>query len=159
MDIPENLFLAKYSAGHLNVEDIIAYVDEKLAAGFYSDRYIDILDASPRDWDEVSYLFELLMDEENTKVPSEEDAVWTILKYHLELIASDKLEPYLQFTKLLEDIQFYDCSENTKQYYGDSIGIHYLYAMYHHDCATKDEINRMIFKESRKWLDKYSANH
>jgi len=159
MDIPENLFLAKYSTGHFNVEDIIAYVNEKLAAGFYSDRYIDILDAKPRVWDEVSKLFEILMSEENKDIPSEEKAVWTILKYHIGLIASDKLEPYSQFKKLLEDIQFYDCSKNIKQYYGDSIGIHYLYAMYHDDCATKDEINRMIFKESRKWLDEYSANH
>lgn len=102
------LFLAHYTAGHLEVQDILDYVNSKLAEGFYSDTYIEILDAIPQDWDEVSKCFEKLILEERKSIPTLESAAMIILESHVKLITLGEVEPFSQFGKLLSDIQFYD---------------------------------------------------
>ena len=155
----EELFLAHYAAGHLEVKDILDYVNSKLAEGLYSDTYIEILDAIPQDWDEISKNFEELISEEKKSIPTLENAVMTILESHVKRIASGEVEPFSQFGELLSDIQFYDYYNKSEKYYGDFIGIQNLYARYHEDSATRAEINAWLVEESRNWLTQYSKNH
>ncbi len=155
----EELFLAHYAAGHLKVKDILDYVDSKLAEGLYSDTYIEILDATPQDWDEISKCFEKLILEEKKLIPTLENAAILILESHVKLITLGEVEPFSQFGKLLSDIQFYDYYNKSEKYYGDCIGLQNLYARYHEDCATRDEINNWLIEESENWLTQYSKNH
>lgn len=154
----ENYFLAKYVIGACETDDLINYANCKLDNGVYFDELLDIIDAEPKCWEVVSPLFEKLI----TQFPSFEDSINLIIKYHLKLIASEKIDPYIQFRQLLDDINNFDLHENVTKYLGDSVGIEHLYGLYYakDDLHLNDndgvvEIALLMQKESKKWLSEH----
>ena len=154
----ENYFIAKYVAGACETDDLINYANCKLDNGVYSDGLLDIIDAEPKCWGIVSSLFEKLIDQ----LPSFEDSINLIIKYHLKLIASEKIDPFIQFWQLLDDINNFDLHENVTKYVGDSVGIEHLYGLYYarDDLDLNDndgvvEIGVLMQEESKKWLSEH----
>ena len=154
----ENYFIAKYVAGACETDDLINYANYKLNNGVYSDGLLDIIDAEPKCWGIVSPLFERLI----AQLPSFEDSINLIIKYHLKLIASEKIDPFIQFRQLLDDINNFDLHENVTKYVGDNIGIEHLYGLYYarDDLDVNDsdgvvEIGVLMQEESKKWLSEH----
>ncbi|AYM86611.1 hypothetical protein [Pseudoalteromonas agarivorans] len=154
----ENYFIAKYVAGACETDDLINYANCKLDNGVYSDGLLDIIDAELKCWGIVSSLFEKLIDQ----LPSFEDSINLIIKYHLKLIASEKIDPFIQFRQLLDDINNFDLHENVTKYVGDSVGIEHLYGLYYarDDLDLNDndgvvEIGVLMQEESKKWLSEH----
>lgn len=151
----ENYFIAKYVAGACDTDDLINYANDKLNNGVYSDELLDIIDAEPKCWDIVSPLFEKLI----AQLPSFEDSIHLIIKHHLKLIAGEKLDPFIQFRQLLNDIDNFDLHENVTKYVGDNVGIEHLYGFYYardelevNDNYGVIEIGALMQEESKKWL-------
>ena len=154
----ENYFIAKYVAGACETDDLINYANCKLDNCVYSGGLLDIIDAEPKCWGIVSSLCEKLIDQ----LPSFEDSINLIIKYHLKLIASEKIDPFIQFRQLLDDINNFDLHENVTKYVGDSVGIEHLYGLYYarDDLDLNDndgvvEIGVLMQEESKKWLSEH----
>lgn len=154
----ENYFIAKYVAGACETDDLINYAHSKLNNGVYSDGLLEIIDAEPKCWEVVSPLFEKLI----AQFPSFEDSINFIIKYHLKLIASEKIDPFIQFRQLLNDIDNFDLHENVTKYVGDNVGVEHLYGLYYarDDLEVNDnygvtEIAVQMQDESKKWLSEH----
>lgn len=153
-DDSEDYFIARYTVGVCETEELINYANSKLSSGIYSDVLLDIIDASPRCWEVVSPIFEKLI----VHIPSFEDSIKLIIKYHLKLIASEKFDPFIQFKQLLHDIENFDLHKNITKYVGDNIGLERLYGLYYardnldiYENGITEIVSQMR-EESRKWL-------
>jgi len=154
----ENFFIAKYVVSACETDDLINYANYKLNNGVYSDGLLGIIDAEPKCWGIISPLFEKLV----APLPSFEDAINLIIKYHLKLIASENIDPFIQFRQLLDDISNFDLHENVTKYVGDNVGIEHLYGLYYarDDLEVNDnngvvEIGERMQEESKKWLSEH----
>ncbi|MGI2180394.1 hypothetical protein [Shewanella frigidimarina] len=154
----ENYFIAKYVAGACDTDDLVNYANYKLNSGIYSDGLLGIIDAEPKCWDIVSPLFEKLI----AQLPSFDDSIHLIIKHHLKLIACEKIDPFIQFRLLLNDIANFDLHENVTKYVGDNVGIEHLYGLYYarDDLEVNDnygvvEIGALMQEESIKWLSEH----
>jgi hypothetical protein len=154
----DNYFIAKYVAGACNTDDLVNYANYKLNSGIYSDWLLAIIDAEPKYWGIVSPLFEKFI----VQLPSFDDSIHLIIKHHLKLIASEKIDPFIQFRQLLNDIDNFDLHENVTKYLGDSVGIESLYGLYYarDDLEINDndglvEIEDRMQEESHKWLSQH----
>ncbi|MBZ6067939.1 hypothetical protein LA374_17235 [Aeromonas schubertii] len=150
----ENYFIARYVAGACDTADLVDYANSKLNNGIYSEGLLDIIDAEPKCWEIVSPLFEKLI----PQLPSFEDSINLIITYHLKLIASEKVDPFIQFRHLLDEIHNFDLTENITKYVGDNVGIEQLYGLYYarDDLEVNDnygvtEIAVQMQEESKKW--------
>jgi hypothetical protein len=156
----EQEFLAiKYAAGILHTKDIHEYVNAQLDKGEWSDVYLEILDCDPKCSGDTSTLFEKYLKEIGVVIPTLEDAIRSLVRYHIVLIASGTVDPCKQFTKLLEEIDNYDYYSKTQVYVGDNLGIHEMYGWYYEDYASIDQTNKGIFEESKIWVSKYAKEH
>ena len=153
-------FLAiKYAAGLLHTKDVLEHVNTQLDRGVWSDVFLEILDCDPKGWGDISELFEKYLKDIGKVVPGLEEAVRSLVEYHVTLIASGTVAPNKQFRKLLDDIDGYDYYSKTQKYLGDNLGIHNMYGWYHADYSTADQINDGILKESKLWVANYAEKH
>lgn len=156
----EQEFLAiRYAAGILHTKDILEYVNAQLDKGEWSDVYLEILDCDPKGWICTSTLFEKYLKEIGVVIPTLEDAVRSLVRYHIVLIASGTVTPCEQFRELLEEIANYDYYSKTQNYVGDNLGIHQMYGWYYEDDCSIEQINKGIFEASKIWVSKYAKEH
>jgi len=159
MNEPDLIFAAKYVLKAIGSEDIVKFADTKLSEGHYSDKYLDIIDADTKTWPELSHLLENALKESDLAIPSFEEAVWIMLKYHIELIASGTALPKEQFGHLLRDIEEFDLAKGITKYVGDNVGIALMYGWYYEDYESDEAINAGIKSECSKWLETYASKH
>jgi hypothetical protein len=154
-------FLAvKYSAGILNTKEIIEYVNAQLDKSIWSDVFLEILDSDPlADSGHISVLFEKYLIEKLECIPTLEQAVKALVNYHVCLIASNKVDPYEEFGKLLLALENYDYHSKTEHYVGDSLGISTMYGWYYDDYNNPKKVKEGIHKESKLWLSEYAKKH
>lgn len=155
----DEIIAAKYAVGALNTDDLVQFADRKLNECEYSDSYLAIIDAEPKVWDEISNYFKVALNEAGVSIPTQEEGVWILLKYHIGLIASGNVNAAKQFKELLNDIDNLDLHKDITKYVGDNIGIHSMYGWYYEDNVSVEETSKGIFEESKKWLAKYSKYH
>lgn len=155
----DRIFIAKYVVGKLNTEDLVQFADQKLTDGVYSEHLLNIMDDGPEHWNPVSEYFESFVEEKGYAVPSFEQAVWVLLRYHILLISQGNVSPSKQFRQLLDDIESFDLHKGIKKYVGDNIGIENMYGWYHSDCSTIEETDSGIFNESLDWVEKFKNEH
>lgn len=159
MSTEEEFLAIKYAAGILYTQDILGYVNAQLDKGEWSGVFLEILDCDPKGWVSISTLFEKYLKERSVAIPALEDAVRSLVKHHVILIASGTVTPCEQFRKLLEEIDNYDYYSKTQDYVGDNLGIHQMYGWYYEDYCTVDQINEGIFEESSVWVSKYAKEY
>lgn len=155
----DEVFIAKYVVSRFETEDLVKFADQKLTAGIYSEHFLSILDEDPKVWDSVSGYFELAVKELGHQIPTFDEAVWILLKYHISLIGKGEVNPTKQFRELLEDISRFDLHKDIKKYVGDNIGISRMYGWYHDDYSSIGAIDAGIFEESIIWLHEYGQKH
>jgi len=155
----DELFIARYIAGQKKSKDIVSFANIKLDSGVYQDEYLDIIDSELKVMTVLAPLFEKSVVSSGKVLPSIDQAVMQILEHHIALIASEKIDPYCQFQRLLSDIDSYDYLRKAKKYVGDSIGIHNMYGCYHSDDFSQKDINRALVKEAKSWVHKYGKEH
>ncbi len=154
------IVIARYVAGGLGTEDLVEYADSTLMEGAYSDYLVAILDETPKSWNTIAPLFELAVRDLGYPVPSFEDAIIQLVRYHLELIAAGTVEPLLELSALWKDIKRFDLHKDVKHYVGDAIGVDVLYGLYFAvddlEYSKRDggiqEIKSEIVAESERWL-------
>ena len=159
----DTLTISQYAVKVLSTEDLIGYANKKLDGGTYSDHLLSIIDQEYKDWNSTANYFEKFCTEQGLKIPSFDDAIMQLIKFHLKAISIEKHDPLERFGMLLEDIEHYDFYGVTKKYVGDSIGIHYLYGLYYEvDDLSDDEkekglkeIKERMIEESSKWLENH----
>ena len=155
----DRIFSARYVLNVITTKDIVEFADRKLSEGKYSDTYLDIIDADPKIWLELSPLLEIALKESGLVIPDEEQAVWIMLKYHIGLIESGSVNPKDQFESLLQDIEQFDLDKSNTNYVGDSVGIEFMYGWFCEDYESDSAINEGIKSECSKWLELYVAKH
>jgi len=155
----DEIFIAKYVAGRFGTEELVEFANRKLVSGVYSDYLLAILDESPKIWIAVSEYFERAIDEFGYKIPSFEEAIWKLLRYHISLISTGKVNPVEQFRQLLLDINRFNLHKGINEYVGDNIGIARMYGWFYDDYSSSTEIENGIFTESIKWLHEHESMH
>jgi len=155
----DTIFIARYVADRLHTADLVAYADEKLSKGQYSDHLLSILDQDPKVWSVISELFEKAVIDLGFTIPTFESAIWVLLRHHIGLISSGNVSPTKQFRLLLQDIERFDLHKGITEYVGDTIGISFMYGWYHSDGSNLVEIDSGIFSESKKWVQEYGIKH
>ena len=156
MNQVEQIFIARYSAKKLNTHDLVNFSDEMLSKGVYSENFVEILDAELKAWEPISSLFDMALKSIGYNKPDFNEAIWILTKYHVEIIATGKVDVVEEFSQLLEDISRFDLHKNITHYVGDSIGIAHLYGLYHSNYSFKSEIHGEMVSESKKWLEFYA---
>lgn len=159
MNEQDYIFAAKYILGAISTEDIVDFADRKLCEGKYSDTYLDIIDAELKVWTELAPLLEAALKESGLVIPDKERAVWTMLKYHIGLIESGRVNPKEQFGRLLQDIENFDLTKDITKYVGDNVGIESMYGWFYEDYESDAAINEGIKSECSKWIELYAAKH
>jgi len=160
MSDPEPIVIARYAAGRLSTEDLVEYADRKLVEGAYSDHLVAILDETIKNWDTISPLFELAVRDLGHSIPSFENAISQLVRYHIGLIAAGNVDPLLQLSILWRDIDRFDLHKDVRNYVGDAIGVEALYGLYFavddlNDSSRDEglqEIKTEIVVESGRWL-------
>ncbi|OCQ23786.1 hypothetical protein A7985_07555 [Pseudoalteromonas luteoviolacea] len=154
----EYYFVARYVVGTLNTDDLVNYANYKLNNGTFSEGLLNIVDAEPKCWEVVSSTFEKLI----APLPSFEDSVYLIIRFHLKIIASKEIDPFEQFSSLLSDLKYFDFHKNITKYVGDNVGLEMLYGLYYavDDLEPNDnygvtEIAVQMQEESKKWLQEH----
>ncbi len=155
----DEIFIAKYVADRFETEDLVKFADQKLTEGIYSEYFLRILDEDPQIWSPVSGYFELAVKELGYKIPTFDEAIWRLLKYHITLISKGDVSPSKQLREMLGDIERFDLHKDIKEYVGDNIGISRLYGWYHEDYCSIEETDSSIFEESIIWLHEYGSKH
>ena len=163
----DKLIIAKYAAKQLNTDDLLDFADRKLNEGETSDHLIELLYYKKREWNEIYPCFESAISEIGEGIPTPDEAIWMILRYHISIIANQENNPFKQFKLLLNDIEWFPYYEKTTKYVGDAIGIHYLYGLYYSpDDLGKENFDENIkiietkmIQESKKWLTVYMKEH
>jgi len=155
MNESDYIFTAKYVLGRISSKDILGYVDRKLTEGSYLDSYLYIIDAEFKTMPVLGPLLEAAIKEAGMTIPSFNEAVWIMLKYHINLMASGSVDAQKQFSILLYDIEVFDLHKGIKKYVGDNIGISLLYGLYYDDCSSDAEINKNLIEESKNWVNLY----
>ncbi len=151
----ESIFTAKYVLGRICPKDIVQYADKKLGQGFYSEAYLNIVDANIETMAVLAPLLEEAFKASGAPIPTLEEAAWIMLRHHIGIIAEGDSNPRKQFSMLLNDINSFDLRQNIEKYVGDNVGIANLYGLYHDDYATEAEIDLEFVKESRIWMGLY----
>ena len=100
-----------------------------------------------------------------------DDAIWDVLKYHISVLASNKVDPLIGLNELINEVHWnYDFYSKTKQYFGDSHGIDKLIGLYwgHDDLVSNptvvsyaekygdeaiEQIKRDIVTEAKEWIN------
>jgi hypothetical protein len=157
--ISDHIFAAKYVLGLIRTKDILAFADRKLSEGEYSDIYLDIIDAELKVWAELAPLLETALRDSGIDIPDVENATWTMLQYHISLIASGEVNPKEQFGYLLRDIGKFDLTKGINKYVGDNLGIEFMYGLFYDDYGSDAVINEGIKEECLKWLKCYSSKY
>lgn len=155
----DKIFIARYIAGKLDTEDLVEFANGKLADGVYSDHFLSILDETPKIWVPISDHFEEAVKEMGCEMPSFDDAIWRLVKYHITLISKGSVSPTKQFREMLNDIEGFSLHDGIKEYVGDNIGISRMYGWYHEDYCSIEETDAGIFEESLKWVLEYGEKH
>ncbi len=159
MNEPDHIFAARYVLSVISAKDIVEFADRKLSEGEYSDTYLDIIDADLKVWPELAPLLETALKESGLVIPKLDQAVWTMLKYHIGLIESGNVNPKEQFGHLLQDIEKFDLTKDITKYVGDNVGIELMYGWFYEDYESDDAINAGIKSECSKWLEVYASKH
>jgi hypothetical protein len=126
---------ARYVVGVLTPEQETQVADELLAAGVYTPAAGELeylrLQTHPGHPD-VDRAFLSMLDELGVKLPTRDDAVWLLARFHISRIANREIEPG-DGLRLLSDEVYMGASlyEQSKQYVGDSHGLQHLLGMYY----------------------------
>lgn len=154
--ISDHIFIAKYVLGLIHANDIIAFADQKLSEGQYSDIYLDILDSDFKTEPELAQLLEASLQDSEIDIPDLDHATWTMLHYHIWLISSGSVSPKKQFSDLLRDIARIDLTKGIDRYVGDKFGIELMYGWFYNDHESDAVIDEGIKEECLKWLACYA---
>ncbi len=122
---------AKHTMGRLHSDAIKATIHALVDEGFYLDEFLDALDAKRPRMDEVEPALLAALRHYGITVPSREQAVWQLLEFHLQRIASGADDPLDGLGKLMADVYWdYDFHTPTKEWLGDSHGIEQLIGLF-----------------------------
>lgn len=154
----DEIFIAKYAADKLDAKALVQFADNKLKQGIFSECLLNILDEEPKYWDSVAVLFEKAVNDLGYKIPSFEEAIWILIKYHITLISQGCISPTKQFREMLNDIERFDLYRGSGEYIGSNIGISQMYSLYHEQSHSIVEVNLRIYMESLKWVKIYCSD-
>jgi hypothetical protein len=154
----DEIFIARYAADKLDAKALVQFADNKLEQGIFSECLLNILDEEPKFWGSVSVLFEKAVNELGYKIPSFEEAIWILTKYHITLISLGCISPTKQFKEMLNDIDRFDLYKGSKEDIGDNIGISKMYRLYNEQHHSIVKANQGIYKESLKWVQIYCSD-
>ena len=168
---------ARHGLGTLNADDIKATIQALVDEGLYLDAFLEALDSDlhPR-MAEVLPAFLAALGHYHVIVPSREEAVWELIGYHLQNVASNHANALQELGKLVADVYWeYDFHTPTKNYLGDSHGIEHLIGLYWSADDMRErpqeisvngmrgeeawsELNRQIVIEAKRWLLNQPSN-
>lgn len=154
----DEIFIARYVADKLDAKDLVQFADNKLKQGIFSECLLNILDEEPKFWGSVSVLFEKAVNEFGYKIPSFEEAIWILIKYHITLISQGCISPTKQFREMLNDIDRFDLYKGIKENIGDNIGISQMYSLFREQQHGIVGANLGIYMESLKWVKIYCSD-
>jgi hypothetical protein len=151
----DEIFIAKYAADKLDAKALVQFADNKLKQGIFSESLLNILDEEPKYWDSVAVLFEEAVNELGYKIPSFDEAIWILTKYHITSISQGCISPTKQFKEMLNDIDRFDLHKGIKENKGDNIGISQMYSLFREQQHGIVGANLGIYMESLKWVKIY----
>ncbi|WP_274023721.1 hypothetical protein [Vibrio parahaemolyticus] len=88
----DDLFISRYVAGRLSIEDLLAFAESKLKSGVYTDEILAVYDAEPI-WEVVSEMFAVMIKSLGHEKPSFEAAIDFLVRYHISQIVYRSANP------------------------------------------------------------------
>lgn len=161
---------AKLAMGTLHADAIKAMIHTLVDGGFFLDEFIDALDAKRPRMDDVKPALQAALKHFGITVPDKEQAVWQLLEFHLQGIASGDDDALVRLDQMMADVYWdYDFFGSSKKRRGDSHGIEHLIGLFWEaDDLREDpenvswngklgedawlELKRQIVVEAEKWL-------
>jgi hypothetical protein len=122
---------AKHALDVLESQEIPQLADDALNAGLYSDSLAKLYDVRDPVMADVGPLFESALKELGVGIPTQEDAIFVLLRHYARCILEGVLRPREGLGRIREDV--YDPADlhaRSKEYTGDSHGIQKLMACY-----------------------------
>jgi len=129
------LAAARYVLGNVASEELARVADTLLTEGVYSSAIGEFGTTRGLVMAEAGPLFEQALRDLNVDVPSPEEAVWVLLRYHIGRIAYAEVSPREGLQSVFAIYDRAHLHEQSGTYAGDSHGIEQLIAAYwEYDC-------------------------
>ena len=162
----------RFRLGLANCSELRQVADAALNAGIYSPSLVDAaLDAEAWLW-EIGIAFQKALSELSITLPdSKEECCWEVLRYHIEQIASQEIEPFTGLQGIMQ--VYYGCRDliQSNHSVGDSHDIHELVGAYWSyddliegpqeiltDEDTCLELDQAVVEICQAWLNKHSVS-
>lgn len=160
--------------GSVDVAEIKALVRKLIATGTYYDfEILEVIDAKTRE-DLLLGFDKILKKAGLTPYGSKDDAVWFILRYHMQNIVSEVSDPIDALNELIEFVYANsELFEKTTNYVGDSHGLESFVSYYWflkdtfedlqdpklnmeaYGIESLKDLKKRIYSTAKEWLDKY----
>jgi hypothetical protein len=150
------LAAARYVLGNVASEELMRVADTLLTEGVYSPAIGELGTTRGLVMAEAGPLFEQALRDLNVDVPSPEEAVWVLLRYHIGRIAYEEVSPREGLQSVLEVSDRANLHGQSGTYVGDSHGIEQLTdAYWEYDCLHARPVGESVETdlEAKRALD------
>jgi len=124
------LAAARYVLGNVASEELARVADTLLTEGVYSQAIGELGTTRGLVMAEAGPLFEQALRDLNVDLPSPDEAVWVLLRYHIGRIAYEEVSPREGLQSVLDVYNRAHLYGQSGTYVGDSHGIEQLIAAY-----------------------------
>jgi len=129
------LAAALYVLGNATSDELARIADSLLTDGVYSPALGELGTTRRIVMAEAGPLFEQALHDLNVGMPSPDEAVWVLLRYHISRIAYEEVSPREGLQSVLEVYNRANLHAQSQTYVGDSHGIEGLIGAYwEYDC-------------------------
>ena len=163
----------RYRLGLLNTKVLIETADKLLEEGCDTPPVIQLVILESPTMAEAAPFFEKICAEYKVKIPTKDEAINELLRFHLEAIASGAIVPRKGLEVMMREIYYpFTADEPCKKYVGDSRGIEHLIGAYwgyddlierphevscdgKYGAAAIAAWEELVRQDARNWLQKH----
>ncbi len=161
MDLKKTI--ARYKLNLVTGEELRAAADQALEEGLFAPALSDLAFAAGLYLEEYRSMFEKALTELKIPIPSEEEAVWCVLKYYVNGVADGRIQPREGMRRITVEIVNVYLYRKSKEHLGDSHGLGKLIGAYYSydDVEKQDEIMAIdleIIQSAKDWINTYGRS-
>ena len=159
---------AFYKLNLVTGEELRTAADQALGERLFSPALADLAFAAGLYLEEYRSMFERVLTELQIPPPSEEEAVWCVLRYYLNEIAEGRILPREGMRRVTREIVDDYLHSKSKEYLGDTHGLEKLIGAYYScDDVSGDEkkkqaeiaaIDLGIIQLAKDWIKTYGRS-
>jgi hypothetical protein len=165
---------ARYALGDLPSWEMPVLANAMLDGGMHSAAVVELATLRHATMADAGPLFERALAEVAIDLPSEQDAVWILLRHYLKRIATGEVRGKDGLKPVMDLYDLAGLHEKTLEYAGDSHGLHHLVGAYsgYDDlyerptevsvegltgAAAVDALDKNVARLAREWSEQHGA--